>query len=107
MVRAFRVFRLFRQLKSLGQIIRAINQSLPAVGNAFFLVLLMTSIYAIMVCCLRPFFLENHDLGPTHSPQTPFVVHFVLITSTIADAFVRARKHTHVRAFPLLGLCRV
>jgi len=48
MVRAFRVFRLFRRLKSLGQIIRAINQSLPAVGNAFFLVLLMTSIYAIM-----------------------------------------------------------
>jgi hypothetical protein len=48
MVRAFRVFRLFRRLKSLGQIIRAINQSLPAVGNAFFLVLLMTCIYAIM-----------------------------------------------------------
>lgn len=48
MVRAFRVFRLFRRLKSLGKIIRAINQSLPAVGNAFFLVLLMTAIYAIM-----------------------------------------------------------
>jgi voltage-gated sodium channel len=48
MVRAFRVFRLFRRLRSLGKIIRAINQSLPAVGNAFFLVLLMTSIYAIM-----------------------------------------------------------
>ena len=48
MVRAFRVFRLFRRLKSLGQIISAINQSLPAVGNAFFLVLLMTSIFAIM-----------------------------------------------------------
>ena len=48
MVRAFRVFRLFRRLKSLGKIIRAINQSLPAVGNAFFLVLLVTAIYAIM-----------------------------------------------------------
>ena len=48
MVRAFRVFRLFRRLKSLGKIIRAINQSLPAVGNAFFLVLLITAIYAIM-----------------------------------------------------------
>jgi len=49
MVRAFRVFRLFRRLESLGQIIRAINQSLPAVGNAFILVLIFTAIYAIMV----------------------------------------------------------
>jgi voltage-gated sodium channel len=46
--RAFRVFRLFKRLKSLRQIIRAINQSLPAVCNAFFLVILMTMIYAIM-----------------------------------------------------------
>jgi voltage-gated sodium channel len=47
-VRAFRVFRLFKKLKSLRQIIRAINYSLPAVINAFFLVILMTMIYAIM-----------------------------------------------------------
>jgi len=50
MVRAFRVFRLFRRLESLGQIIRAINQPLPAVGNALILVLIFTAIYAIMVC---------------------------------------------------------
>lgn len=47
-IRAFRVFRLFKKLKSLRQIIRAINASLPAVCNAFFLVILMTMIYAIM-----------------------------------------------------------
>jgi hypothetical protein len=47
-VRAFRVFRLFKKLKSLRMIIRAINASLPAVCNAFVLVVLMTMIYAIM-----------------------------------------------------------
>lgn len=47
-VRAFRVFRLFKRLKSLRHIIRAITASLPAVCNAFFLVILMTMIYAIM-----------------------------------------------------------
>jgi voltage-gated sodium channel len=46
--RAFRVFRLFRKLKSLRQITNAINASLPAVCNAFFLVVLMTMIYAIL-----------------------------------------------------------
>lgn len=48
LVRAFRVFRLFKRLKSLRQILRAVTQSLPAVCNAFFLVILMTMIYAIM-----------------------------------------------------------
>jgi voltage-gated sodium channel len=47
-VRAFRVLRLFRKLKSLRQITNAINASLPAVCNAFFLVVLMTMIYAIL-----------------------------------------------------------
>ena len=46
--RAFRVFRLFKRLKSLRQIMGAITMSLPAVCNAFFLVILMTMIYAIM-----------------------------------------------------------
>ena len=47
-MRTFRVLRLFRKLKSLRQIISAINASLPAVCNAFFLVVLMTMIYAIL-----------------------------------------------------------
>jgi len=48
LLRAFRVFRLFKRIPSLRQILIAINQSVPPMLNAFALVCLVTSIYAIM-----------------------------------------------------------
>eukprot|EP00931_Biecheleriopsis_adriatica_P032737 TRINITY_DN19065_c0_g1_i1.p1 TRINITY_DN19065_c0_g1~~TRINITY_DN19065_c0_g1_i1.p1 ORF type:complete len:437 (+),score=104.44 TRINITY_DN19065_c0_g1_i1:125-1435(+) len=48
MMRAFRVFRLFKRVKSLNKIIVSLGKALPGVANAFFILTLMTSIYAIL-----------------------------------------------------------
>ena len=48
LLRAFRVFRLFRRLRSIRQIIVSLNAAIPAMTNAFVLVLLVTSIYSIL-----------------------------------------------------------
>ena len=47
-MRAFRVMRLFGRLESLRQIIEALTSSLIPVGNALLIMLLVTSIYAIL-----------------------------------------------------------
>ena len=48
LMRAFRVMRLFGRLKSLRQIITSLTASLIPMGNAFLIMLLVTSIYAIL-----------------------------------------------------------
>ena len=48
LMRAFRVMRLFGRLESLRQIIEALTSSLIPVGNALLIMLLVTSIYAIL-----------------------------------------------------------
>ena len=51
LIRALRVFRLFRKLKSLGKILMAIQSSLPAVTNAFFLVSTLSVPASSPFCC--------------------------------------------------------
>lgn len=48
MMRAFRVFRLFKRVKSLNKIMVSLAKALPGVGNAFVILLLVMSIYAII-----------------------------------------------------------
>ena len=48
LMRAFRVMRLFGRLESLRQIITALTSSMIPVGNALLIMLLITSIYAIL-----------------------------------------------------------
>ena len=47
-LRAFRVMRLFGRLQSLRQIITALTESIVPVANAFLIMMLVTSIYAIL-----------------------------------------------------------
>lgn len=46
--RAFRVFRLFNRIQALAQIVKATEMALPGVFGAFFMLLLVISIYAIL-----------------------------------------------------------
>jgi hypothetical protein len=48
MMRAFRVFRLFKRVKSLNKIIVAIVHAVPGVMNAFLILFIVMSIYAIL-----------------------------------------------------------
>jgi len=48
LMRAFRVFRLFKRLASLRKIMQALGNSVPGCSNAFAIVILVTSIYAIL-----------------------------------------------------------
>ena len=48
MVRAFRVFRLFKRVESLRKILVALINAVPGMLNAFFLMLLVMCIYAIL-----------------------------------------------------------
>jgi len=48
MMRAFRVFRLFKRVKSLNKIMTAIMRCIPGVANAFLILLLVMSFYAIV-----------------------------------------------------------
>ena len=46
--RAFRVFRLFKRIPSLQRIVNGVFQSLPAVSNAFLVLLVIMGIWSIM-----------------------------------------------------------
>ena len=48
LLRAFRVFRLFKRVKALNKILQALLRALPGVTNAFLVVLLVMSMYAIL-----------------------------------------------------------
>lgn len=48
LMRAFRVFRLFKRLESLRKIINALEAALPGCANAFSILVLISSIYAIL-----------------------------------------------------------
>mmetsp|Transcript_28275 Transcript_28275/g.67252 ORF Transcript_28275/g.67252 Transcript_28275/m.67252 type:complete len:485 (+) Transcript_28275:18-1472(+) len=48
MMRAFRVFRLFKRVESLHKIIKSLSRAVPGVANAFLILLLVMSIYAIL-----------------------------------------------------------
>jgi len=48
MMRAFRVFRLFKRVHSLNKIIVAIMHAVPGVANAFLILFIVMSIYAIL-----------------------------------------------------------
>lgn len=48
MMRAFRVFRLFKRVESLRKIMQSLSRAVPGVANAFFIQVLVMSIYAIL-----------------------------------------------------------
>merc|ERR1719231_608967 len=48
MMRAFRVFRLFKRVKSLNKIMTSLARAVPGVTNAFLILLIVMSIYAIL-----------------------------------------------------------
>ncbi|CAE7302361.1 SCN5A, partial [Symbiodinium pilosum] len=48
MMRAFRVFRLFKRVESLHKIMKSLSKAIPGVANAFLILLLVMSIYAIL-----------------------------------------------------------
>lgn len=58
MMRAFRVFRLFKRVHSLNKIIVAIIHAVPGVANAFLILAIVMSIYAILAV---EFYLELGD----------------------------------------------
>jgi len=66
MMRAFRVFRLFKRVKSLNKIIVSIAKAVPGVLNAFLILAIIMSIYAI----LGVEFYQN--VAPNcHDPDSP------------------------------------
>eukprot|EP00440_Ansanella_granifera_P035168 gb/GFBE01038143.1/.p1 GENE.gb/GFBE01038143.1/~~gb/GFBE01038143.1/.p1 ORF type:complete len:396 (+),score=98.86 gb/GFBE01038143.1/:1-1188(+) len=74
MMRAFRVFRLFKRVKSLNKIMTSLAKAVPGVMNAFFILLLVMSIYAILAV---EFFMDYgqggsfvNELGETISLTT-------------------------------------
>ena len=48
LLRAFRVFRLFKRLPSLAKIVKALEEAMPGCLNAFFILILVMAIYAIL-----------------------------------------------------------
>jgi len=48
MMRAFRIFRLFKRVKSLKKIMKSLAQAVPGVVNAFVIILLVQSVYAML-----------------------------------------------------------
>ena len=64
LLRAFRIFRLFKRIESLRKILRALQESIPGVINAFLILLLVHMLYAILgvqpsaIC--RPTSLRTH-----------------------------------------------
>lgn len=71
MMRAFRVFRLFKRVKSLNKIIVAIVHAVPGVMNAFLILFIVMSIYAILAVEFYTHTAENcnSDL-PEHKFET-------------------------------------
>merc|ERR1712216_770396 len=57
MMRAFRVFRLFKRVHSLNKILVTIVHAIPGVANAFLILAIVMSIYAILAVELY------HDVG--------------------------------------------
>jgi len=72
MMRAFRVFRLFKRVHSLNKIIVAIMHAVPGVANAFLILAIVMSIYAILAV---EFYLELgsdcNTPGGDHRFRTP------------------------------------
>jgi hypothetical protein len=66
MMRAFRVFRLFKRVRSLNKIIVAIVHAVPGVVNAFLILTIVMSIYAI----LAVEFYQNIGVGCTKEFST-------------------------------------
>jgi len=72
-LRAFRVFRLFKRVKELNKIIVALARAVPGVSNAFIIMLIVMSIYAILGV---EFFL-NFDKGGTYINQENLTVELI------------------------------
>ena len=53
LMRTFRVFRLFKRIPSLKHLVGSIFKAIPAMGNAYILMTILTSIYAIL--CVKFF----------------------------------------------------
>jgi len=66
MMRAFRVFRLFKRVKSLNKIMVSLGKAIPGVANAFFILLLVMSIYAILAVDLFRTFGEGGTFKNAH-----------------------------------------
>ncbi|CAE8669548.1 unnamed protein product, partial [Polarella glacialis] len=60
MMRAFRVFRLFKRVKPLNKLMVSLAKAVPGVVNAFFILLLVMSIYAILAV---DFFMDYGEGG--------------------------------------------
>ena len=65
LMRTFRVFRLFKRIPSLKHLVESLFKSIPAMANAYVLMMILTSIYAIL--CAKFFgdmSEEAHELFP-------------------------------------------
>lgn len=74
-LRAFRVFRLFKRIKSLNKILQALARAVPGVVNAFAVLLLVMSVYAILGVELFGTLgdSESHEITFVYSEGSPTV----------------------------------
>jgi len=79
LLRAFRVFRLFKRVKSLNKIVVAILSAIPGMSNAFIIMTIFMSIYAIVAVELFSTFGVDGDFVSTY--ETPDgVTHYVNVS---------------------------
>ena len=96
MLRCFRVFRLFKRVPSLRKLIGAISASVRPVTNAFSIVCLVTSIYAIIFVTFfaqyspdlfESFFISLFTLFQVAPSSCAFAVSFAVVAAGIRVCF--------------------
>ena len=98
LARVFRIFRMLRTVRSLNKLVAALHQSLPAVMNAFLLVLLVCCMYSIV--CTRIFGGPNFsDFG------TAMFTFWMLITFDNACSTIQSVFSNFSSDAEILGLC--
>lgn len=96
LLRAFRVFRLFKRLESLRKIIICIEEAIPGVANAFGILVLVMSIFAI----LGVEFFRDVDFGGTLYFGTFAQAMLTLFQIMTGDSWAEAIARPCIEAFP-------
>eukprot|EP00854_Cymbomonas_tetramitiformis_P007855 gene7855-9328_t len=96
LLRAFRVFRLFKRLESLRKIISGLEQAIPGCSNAFFILILITAIYAILG---KDFFGEIHPYFKVFS-----AAFFTLFQVMTGDSWAEAVARPIIDEYPHASL---
>lgn len=105
LLRAFRVFRLFKRMESLRKIIKSLEESIPGVANAFMILMLVMSIYAILgVEFFRHTFIHpwNAIIQPNYFDNFSKSL-FTLFQTMTGESWSEAIARPCIRKHPVVG----